>query len=267
MRQFFAPILFMLSAGLYFNHEQAKNAFAVGGAGLLALVATYFTLEQLYERVSGFVSGEKGGAADLVVAVGISLVSILGAGATARFSRQTSRPDQYNRLVRDWSATDLSRSSKWSPQSPGHKHWDFELYLKLVVAGIFVLATGGLSLYIFPSVRWLPVDLKEAAVLCLFILAAGATTLSVVGILFGIWEELSIRIHNRNLQIDWSDAIRSSVAAITCIVFAVVAWRLGLLLDNSVGLDRTIVTSLFVAALVSSAISALVLFGFIANIL
>jgi hypothetical protein len=51
MRQLIPPILFMLSAGIYFNDKQKRNVVIVGVAGALAVVATYFTIEQLIDRI------------------------------------------------------------------------------------------------------------------------------------------------------------------------------------------------------------------------
>jgi len=47
----FSPILFMLSAGLYFSDRERKNILIVFVTGIIGVVSTIFTFEQMIERI------------------------------------------------------------------------------------------------------------------------------------------------------------------------------------------------------------------------
>ena len=79
MRQLIGPILFMLSSGLYFNEKGKRNVVALGVAGMLAIIATYFTVEQAIQRILAHLENKSDSAAEITAAVVIAVGSIIAA--------------------------------------------------------------------------------------------------------------------------------------------------------------------------------------------
>jgi len=94
MRQLIAPVLFMLSAGIYFNDREKRNIFAVILAGALAIIATFFTMEQLVDRVAAHLRGSSNSLNEVTVAVittvGALAAAILGALLPAILNRKST---------------------------------------------------------------------------------------------------------------------------------------------------------------------------------
>jgi hypothetical protein len=78
MRHLIPPIMFMLSAGLFFNGREKRNIVAVGVAGVLAVVATFFTVEQLVDRLGSYAQGKTTAPWELAAAI-ITLVGSVAA--------------------------------------------------------------------------------------------------------------------------------------------------------------------------------------------
>jgi len=70
----------MLSSGIYFAERGRKNVGAFVVAGLLALFGTFFTIEQLIDRMLAHLQGTNNAASEIIAASILALGAIISSG-------------------------------------------------------------------------------------------------------------------------------------------------------------------------------------------